>query len=76
MALNTETKHGCEECRRGAYSGQWPPPARVATHEDGPTFLHKCEICGAYWHFDLRFATPISEERAKSLYPSFFEENK
>src|SRR4051812_43620187 len=68
-----ENISACGECRRGANSGQWPPPARVATRKDGPTFLHLCEKCGTYWHFDLRFATPIPEEKAREIYPSFFK---
>jgi putative transposase len=40
------------------YNGTWPPPERVATHADGPTFLHRCEHCGTFWHFTLRAAVP------------------
>lgn len=72
MSNNTRDIEGCEACKRGAYSGAWPPPERVAVHEAGPTFLHKCEQCGTYWHFDLRFANPISEAEARRLYHDYF----
>lgn len=63
----------CDAWQKGAYSGTWPPPARIAVHSDGPTFLHRCEICGTYWHFTLRFANPIAEDKARELYPSAFD---
>jgi uncharacterized Zn finger protein len=59
---------GCDECRRGAYSGTWPPPKQIATREDGPSFLHRCEKCGTFWDFTIRFANPITEAEAKRLY--------
>jgi len=63
---------GCERCREGAYGGTWPPPARIAVNPEGPAFLHRCEICGTYWDFDLRFADPITEMQARNLYPAAF----
>ncbi len=71
--MSTTSSLGCEECRRGAYSGTWPPPKRLTVNPSGPTFLHRCEICGVFWDFMLRFATPITEEKARQLYPSVFE---
>lgn len=70
--MSEEQLLGCEECRRGAYGASWPPPQRIAVREDGPTFLHRCEKCGTYWDFDLRFANPITEAEAKKRYPSLF----
>lgn len=60
---------GCELCRNGALTGLWPPPDRIATNPNGPTFLHKCCYCGTYWDFTLRYAKPISIELAKVMYP-------
>jgi len=72
MSANTTEAVGCSECKRRVYSGTWPPPGRIAVHPDGPTFLHRCEICQTYWHFTNRLAMPISDNRARELYPSAF----
>jgi hypothetical protein len=74
MSSTKELPTGCDACRKGAYSGSWPPPQRIAVREDGPTFLHRCELCGTYWDFDLRFANPVTEEKAKTIYPDYFKE--
>jgi hypothetical protein len=66
-------KHGCDKCRNGVLSGLWPPPKRIGVNVDGPTFLHRCELCGAYWDFDIRIVTPINEDEAKKMYPGVFK---
>lgn len=63
---------GCPACRKGAYSAMWPPPERIAVNGEGPEFLHQCGICETYWHFDMRSAYPIFEEKARQLYPAAF----
>ena len=72
MAANVIESLGCSDCKKGAYSGTWPPPRRVAVYPDGPTFLHQCDLCKTYWHFTNRLAMPIDEQRARELYPSAF----
>ncbi len=67
--MSEEKSGGCEECRRGVYSARWPPPARVAAHASGWSFLHRCEACGAYWEFNVREAHVISEAEARQNYP-------
>jgi hypothetical protein len=62
----------CNVCSQGANAGTWPPPERIAVYPNGPTFLHRCHICGTYWDFDLRSAAPITAEEAESLYPDYF----
>lgn len=71
--MTVNEAHGCEECRRGVY-GKGTQPVRIAVHEDGPTFLYHCEVCGTYWDYTLRAAVPISEERARERYPDAFAE--
>ncbi len=63
---------GCPYCQAGAQNASWPPPRRVAVNGDGPTYLHLCSICGTFWQFDLRFAKPISVEKARQFYPAHF----
>jgi hypothetical protein len=73
MSRNDEHVLGCEACKMGAYGGTWPPPDRLSASAVGPTFLHRCALCGTYWEFDLRFANPISEVSARSGYPAAFD---
>jgi len=42
---------------------------QVAVCPNGPTFLNKCERCGALWHETLRDARLLSFEAAALLYP-------
>ena len=67
-----EEKLGCERCRIGANSGTWPPPERIATSADLWAFLHKCELCGTFWMFNVREAHPISEAEAMTEFPEAF----
>lgn len=67
-----EAVTGCTQCQAGAQDASWPPPHRVAVNGDGPTYLHSCLVCGTFWQFDLRFAKPISVEKARQLYPAHF----
>lgn len=71
--MDNFNKKGCDKCRNGILSGLWPPPARIAVNEDGPSFLHCCEYCGTYWNVDLRIAKPINEIEAQTLYPDLFK---
>jgi hypothetical protein len=74
--VNLDRQHqGCDLCERGAYAGTWPPPARIAVIENGPTFLHKCELCGTYWEFTISHAYPITEIEARTRYPDAFLAN-
>ena len=63
---------GCAQCRAGAGTASWPPPQRIAVNADGPSFLHRCDVCGTFWQFDQRFVGPISEEKARRSYPAHF----
>ncbi len=67
-----DTRLECAQCREGAYGGAWPQPRRIAVNGDGPEYLHRCDICGTLWHFDMRFANPVPEERARRLFPAHF----
>jgi len=67
-----DTRLGCAQCRKGAYGGSWPQPRRIAVNGDGPEYLHRCDICGTLWHFDMRFANPVPEERARRFFPAHF----
>lgn len=73
--MNTSHDHndplGCEVCKKRIY-GTGSLPNQVAVHPDGPTFLYRCEVCGTYWHVTLRYATPVTQEKAAELYPSTF----
>jgi len=75
--MNVESKClGCEACKKGAYGASWPPPQRIAEDPDYPSFLHRCELCGTYWDFELRFANPITEDKARERFPFVFKQIK
>ena len=63
----------CRDCRSGAASATWPQPVRIGQSGDGWAFLHKCDICGTYWEFNVREAHPISEEEARQSFPKVFD---
>ena len=63
---------GCEKCRQGVLSSQWPPPTRISTHATGWAFLHRCAECDSYWEFNVREAHAISEAEARQSYPEAF----
>ncbi len=56
----------------GGLRGAWPPPRRIAVNGDGPVYLHRCDLCGTFWQFDMRFANPIPEEMARRAFPAHF----
>jgi hypothetical protein len=62
---------GCDECRRGVLTGQWPPPTEIAV-SDGPIFLHRCGKCGVYWETNLRKSHAIDEVEARRKFPKTF----
>ncbi len=68
MKVNNTNSLGCDVCRQGVY-GFGTQPVRIAVYPDGPTFLHRCEVCGTYWEYTISHAYPISEEQAHSDYP-------
>jgi hypothetical protein len=62
---------GCEVCRRKWETAHQPPQiaVNVALH----AWLHRCEVCGAFWEQNERYATVISEAEARKNYPEAFE---
>jgi hypothetical protein len=66
-------QQGCDACRQSALRGGGSSLVRVAVREDGPSFLHRCELCGTFWDLTIRFANPISEDEARRIYPFAFE---
>ena len=59
----------CDACRLG-YHSPFNRFQKVAVHEQGPTFLSKCERCGTLWHETLHDARVVRSEEAMSLYPN------
>ncbi len=48
------------------------PPELIAINGDGPVYLHQCSICSTFWQFDMRFANPIPEAKARQEFPAYF----
>jgi len=59
----------CQFCATG-YHAPFERFERLATAEDGPTFLNRCKFCGALWHESLHSATLVSASKAVELYPA------
>lgn len=70
--MSVRREEGCRACRDGAYSGRWPPPERLGTAAGGWSFLHRCEICGSYWVFNVREAHVVAESDARTEFPEIF----
>jgi uncharacterized Zn finger protein len=62
------TNELCDACRVG-YHAPFDRFHQVAVHEQGPTFLRRCQRCGTLWHETLHDARIVSAEEAKGLYP-------
>lgn len=58
----------CEFCAIG-YHAPFDRFERIATFQDGPTFLTRCKLCGRLWHETLRSAQHVSTSEALALYP-------
>jgi hypothetical protein len=64
-------RQGCERCRQGILSGaDWP--AELAVNVELHAALHRCAACGAYWEINEREAHVISEEEARTSFPTTF----
>jgi hypothetical protein len=73
-STETHPALGCKVCQDAIYSFS-PEEAldRVAVNEQRQSYLYRCRVCGTFWDFDIRAAVPISEEKARQLYPQAFQ---
>lgn len=61
---------GCEQCR-GAWSrGGGAPLRELGTNFEKHARVHQCQVCGAYWDENERYAAQISEAEAVALLQS------
>ena len=58
---------GCPVCRSQWESGS--PPPQIAVNITLHISLHLCEVCGAYWEQAERYATTITVEQARAMFP-------
>lgn len=58
----------CEFCATG-YHAPFERFERIASFENGPTFLNRCKVCCALWHENLHSAKLVSASEAVVLYP-------
>lgn len=59
----------CDFCETG-YHAPFNRFELMSTFSDGPTFLRRCNLCGALWHETLQSARKVTNAEALVLYPT------
>ena len=63
---------GCDKCRRGTFTSQWPPAEHIAASPESDRYLRRCGECGTFWVISEGESYIIEEERAERDFPDAF----
>ncbi len=58
---------GCKVCRTKWETGV--QPTQLAANLERHAHLHHCDLCGAYWENNERYADLIAEAQVRIFYP-------
>ena len=70
--MNDIVRDGCELCRKGSFTTQWPPAEHIATSPESDIYLRRCGQCGTLWVISEGDSYTINEEKAKLDFPDAF----
>jgi hypothetical protein len=70
--MSTIKDDGCELCRAGTFSTQWPPAEHIAVSPESDIYLRRCEHCGTFWVISEGDSFTIDQEKAKLDFPDAF----
>ena len=70
--MGKERIGGCDLCRKGSFTRQWPPAEHIATSPESDRYLRRCEQCGTFWVISEGDAYTVDEQQAMVDFPDAF----